>query len=179
MSGNTKRILLIGGPSTGKTTLLEALKEDGYVCYEEISREVTRAAQEQGIDQLFLTDPLLFSQKLLEGRIAQFENATEENSELVFIDRGIPDVLAYMDYVNQDYPENFGQACQDYRYDLVFALPPWREIHQTDQERYESFDQAIAIQQQLIKTYEHFSYHPIMVPKTSVASRKDFILQHI
>ncbi|PHR94676.1 MAG: ATPase, partial [Leeuwenhoekiella sp.] len=64
-----KRIVLIGGPATGKTTLLNALRSRGYQCLEEVSRQVTQAAQQEGVEQLFLTEPLLFSDKLLETRI--------------------------------------------------------------------------------------------------------------
>ena len=34
-------------------------------CMEEISRQVTLEAQEKGIEQLFLEDPLMFSEQLL------------------------------------------------------------------------------------------------------------------
>ena len=39
---------------------------------QEISREVTQAARQQGIEQLFVSDPLAFSQALFEGRKTQF-----------------------------------------------------------------------------------------------------------
>mgnify|MGYP006157050551 CR=1 FL=1 len=97
-------VVLIGGPSSGKTTLIEALKDKGHTCYPEISREVIREAQEQGIEQLFLEKPLLFSELLLEGRKKQFNEALKETSDIVFLDRGIPDVLAYMHYIGDSYP---------------------------------------------------------------------------
>ena len=59
----------------------------------EVSREVTLKAKEDGIDQLFLTAPLLFSEKLLEGRERQYHKASETAEEIVFFDRGIPDVF--------------------------------------------------------------------------------------
>ena len=40
-----KKIVLIGGPATGKTTLINALKTQGYYCMDEISRQVTLDAQ--------------------------------------------------------------------------------------------------------------------------------------
>ncbi len=175
----TKRIVLIGGPSTGKTTLLNALRAKGHTCLDEVSREVTKAAQEKGVDQLFLTQPLLFSQMLLDKRIEQFTLAPSLNKDLVFIDRGIPDVTAYMDFIGQEYPENFKKACLDYKYDHIFILPPWQDIHTTDQERYESFDEAVNIQNELIKTYKAFGYSPIEVPKTGVDERVNFILQNL
>lgn len=61
-------IVIIGGPGTGKTTLIDGLVQKGFCCYPEISRQVTAQAQQQGIEQLFLENPLLFSELLLEGR---------------------------------------------------------------------------------------------------------------
>ena len=50
-----KKIVLIGGPGTGKSSVLKQLKHSGFFCMEEISREITIKAQKEGIDQLFLT----------------------------------------------------------------------------------------------------------------------------
>ncbi|MEH6658149.1 ATP-binding protein [Leeuwenhoekiella marinoflava] len=174
-----KRIVLIGGPSTGKTTLLNALKAEGFPCLEEVSREVIKAAQQEGVEQLFLTEPLLFSDKLLERRIQQYLDAGALEAEHVFIDRGIPDVTAYMDFIGQQYPERFSKACETYQYDCIFLLPLWKDIHTTDKERYESFEEAYQIQNELIKTYESYGYNPIEVPKTSVAGRVSFILKNL
>ena len=51
--------VIIGGPGTGKTSIIDELKARGYCCYPEISREVTMEAKKQGIDQLFLEQPHL------------------------------------------------------------------------------------------------------------------------
>ena len=53
-------VVIIGGPGTGKTTIIDGLTIKGYRCYPEISREVTMEAKKQGIEQLFLEKPLLF-----------------------------------------------------------------------------------------------------------------------
>ena len=97
-------VVIIGGPGTGKTTIIDGLLSMGYCCYPEISREVTMEAKKQGIEQLFLENPLLFSELLLEGRKKQFQNALLESHDIVFLDRGIPDVLAYMHYIGDSYP---------------------------------------------------------------------------
>ena len=80
----------------------------------EISREITRKAQQEGIEQLFLESPILFSQKLLEGRLEQFDNASRASVPFLFYDRGMPDVTAYMDYLNIHYPINFSETCHAY-----------------------------------------------------------------
>jgi len=87
-----KKIVLIGGPATGKTTLIEALKARGYQCMEEISRQITIEAQKNGVKQLFLEDPIWFSQQLLEKRKKQFFESEVLDEDVVFFDRGLPDV---------------------------------------------------------------------------------------
>lgn len=174
-----KRVLLIGGPSTGKTTLIKELHKRGYPCLEEVSREVTKAAQNQGIEQLFVTEPLLFSELLLRARIAQFDEAGRASSDVVFIDRGIPDTVAYMDFVEQVYTDEFTHACHTYIYDAVYILPPWEAIHTTDEERYEDFAHAQKLQISLIKTYTHFGYSPIEVPIGPVEDRAQFVLDDL
>ena len=172
-------IVLLGGPGTGKSTLINELVARGFCCYPEISRQVTMKAQQEGIEQLFLEQPLLFSEMLLEGRIEQYQNALEEPDNVVFIDRGIPDVVAYMDYIGDKYPERFTKACEDYKYSKTFILPPWEEIYQSDTERYENFEQAVKIQEHLIETYKKYGYELIEVPKDTVENRILYILDKI
>jgi len=172
-------IVIIGGPGTGKTTIIEGLVDKGHCCYPEISREVTLEAKKQGIEQLFLEKPLLFSELLLEGRKKQFQNALDEAHEMVFIDRGIPDVLAYMHYIGDSYPATFDNACREYQYSKIFLLPPWEEIYIGDDARYENFEQAKLIYAHLVETYQNYGYELIEVPKDTMDNRILFILDEI
>lgn len=174
-----KRIVITGGPGTGKSSIIKKLEKEGYWCLHEVSREITSAAQKEGIAQLFLEQPLLFSQKLLEARIGQFHEASAIQKEKVFIDRGIPDVTAYLDYFGTPYPIEFKKACVQYKYDHVFILPPWREIYLKDNERYESYEQAVQIYNQLKLSYLSIGYSTIEVPRNSVAQRCEFILSNL
>lgn len=176
---NPKKVVIAGGPGTGKTSIINHLKKHGFLCFDEISRQVTLQARKDGIEQLFLTEPLLFSEKLLEGRIKQFYEARESSENVVFLDRGLPDVLAYMDYIGDTYPEHFVKACEDYQYNFVFILAPWQEIFTSDSERYENFEQAIEIHEHLLKTYMRFGYQLIDVPFATVDERTEFILDHL
>lgn len=174
---NTKRIVISGGPGSGKTTLICKLEELGYKCIHEISRQVTLEAQKEGIDQLFLTDPLLFSDKLLKGRLDQFHQAKDHSEKFLFYDRGMPDVTAYMDYLGTSYPDYFDKTCQEHRYDLVFILPPWEDIYEQDNERYESFFEAEKIFTYLLDGYRKYDYDAQVVPVGDVDSRIDYILE--
>lgn len=174
---NPKKVVIAGGPGTGKTTIINVLKKRGFLCYDEISREITLKARKDGIEQLFLTEPLLFSEKLLEGRTKQFKDAANETESVVFLDRGLPDIIAYMDYIGDKYPIVFIEACELHKYDSIFVLAPWQEIFTSDSERYESFEEAINIHDHLLETYKRFGYNLIDVPFGNVESRVDFILE--
>ncbi len=171
-----KIIVIIGGPGSGKTSIINELIDKGFCCYPEISREVTLRAKADGIEQLFLTNPILFSELLLEGRIQQFKNAQNESHEIVFIDRGIPDVLAYMKFIGDEYPDNFELACKENVYSKIFVLPPWKEIYVSDNERYESYEQAQEIHNHLVNTYQSYGYNLIEVPKETIENRVLHIL---
>lgn len=174
-----KKIVLVGGPGTGKSSVLKELSKRGYTCMEEVSRQVTLKAQQDGIDQLFLEQPILFSQLLLQGRKQQYLDAEKTKEELVFFDRGIPDIEAYLIYSQTEYPSEFSQDARKFRYDSIFYFKPWKEIYESDNERYETFEQLLTIDSYLIKTYHKYNYSLIDVPCLSIEQRVDFILQSI
>jgi predicted ATPase len=180
MSGSeVKRIVISGGPGSGKTTLIKRLESSGHRVFHEVSREFTRAAQQQGIDQLFLKDPLHFSRILLEARTSQFSSASGSENQKVFYDRGLPDVLSYMDYLGVSYTDHFLETCKKYRYDQVFLLPPWEEIYVQDSERYETFQKATEIYRFLRHGYRKFDYDIVEIPPGSIDERVNLLLDRI
>jgi predicted ATPase len=179
MKKESKIVLLIGAPSTGKTSVLNHLNKKGYMCFEEISRQIFQEAKKVGYDNLFKEKPLLFSEKLLEGRQKQFEMAKETKADLVFIDRGLPDITAYLDMVKTDYPEKFIEANLNFKYDHIFLFPLWRDIYRYDNERYEDFELSKKIEKHLINSYTQLGYDLISIPKTDVKARAQFILSHL
>ena len=58
-------------------------------------------------------------------------------------------------------------------------LPPWKEIYTSDNERYESFEQAVEIHHYLKKTYLQIGYTISIVPYGSIQERTDYILDAI
>lgn len=179
MQKKNKKIVLIGGPGTGKSSVINELQSRGYFCKNEISREVILEAKKEGIDQLFLKDPLLFSRLLLEGRIQQYVEVEKATEKVVFFDRGIPDVTAYLDFVNAKYPEEFSNKNSLYIYDTIFHFKPWKTIYTKDNERYESFEESEKIDQFLVSTYKNLGYNIINVPFETVSKRTDFILNSL
>ncbi|MEN1784953.1 MAG: ATP-binding protein [Bacteroidota bacterium] len=181
---STKRIVITGGPGTGKSVVVKALEAQGFLCYHEVIRDMTASARTTSTEKaqvsnplVFVDDPLDFNQKILSGRTEHYQESLSENENLIFFDRGIPDVLAYMDFFKQSYPTSFESACKNHRYDAVLIMPPWEAIYVSDNERLESFEEASAIHQHLIQTYRRFGYDPLEVPKISVTQRVAFILK--
>jgi len=171
-----KRVVITGGPGTGKSSIIKSLEAHGYTCLHEVSREVILQARKEGYDQLFLEKPLLFSEMLLEGRVNQFHEGLTYNQKQVFYDRGLHDVVAYLHYAGEVYPEEFQTVCKSYSYDMVFILPPWKEIYTPDNERYESYEDAVKIHKYLENAYKSYNYNPIEVPKFTIEERVSFIL---
>jgi predicted ATPase len=121
----------------------------------------------------------LFSKLLLEGREHQFITANQSSKNQVFFDRGLPDVYAYLKFSNTEYPSYFKEKCTLYRYDKVFRFLPWEEIYITDNERYESFEESIAINSFLEETYKELGYTLIDVPFGSIKERTRFIINSL
>ncbi len=174
-----KKVVLVGGPGTGKSSVLKELSKRGFTCMEEVSRQVTLQAQKDGIDQLFLEKPLLFSELLLEGRKQQYIDAENSSKELVFFDRGIPDIEAYLVYAQTEFPPIFSENSSQFRYDSIFYFKPWKKIYESDNERYETYEQLIEIDSFLINTYKKYNYSLIDVPFLTIEERVDFILKSI
>lgn len=179
-----KRIVITGGPGTGKTSVIKNLEERGYFCYHEVIRSLTLEAKLNGDPDTFISNPLAFvddpyqfNQRILEARITHFKNAQQADSDVIFYDRGIPDVLAYMRYFGQDYNDDFARICQEHRYDQVIVLPPWEEIYTPDEERFETFQEAKDIHRLLEDTYARFNYDSQVVPIGSIEERTNFILK--
>ena len=174
-----QKIVITGGPGTGKSTVINELEKRGFHCIHEISRQVTLEARKKGIEQLFLTNPLLFSEMLLEGRTKQFIGASDKDAEIIFFDRGIPDVFAYMDFTNSEYPSKFIESSKEHLYSTVFLMPPWKDIYTSDNERYESYEESLEIYKHIKSAYSQLGYSIIEIPFGSVKERTDFVLESL
>lgn len=180
------RIVITGGPSTGKTSLINELEKKGYNCFHEVIRLMTLEAKEEGnLSSLntnpiaTVSNPMAFNQKIIAARLEQYKEAKAIDAELVFFDRGIPDVLAYMNYFEQAYGDHFRNIAKIHTYDSIFLLPIWKEIYTVDEERFESFEEALQIHEHLKQSYTQLGYAVIEVPKDTIENRIQFILNQL
>lgn len=61
----------------------------------------------------------------------------------------------------------------------VFILPPWLDIYETDNERKQTWEEAVYTFDKMKQTYLDFGYNVIEVPKETVGKRCEFILDNI
>ena len=181
-----KKIVITGGPATGKTAIIDNLITKGYNCFEEVIRKLTAEAQGSGdITEAhsnpiaLVSDSEAFNTTLINLRIDDFKAADQLEVDISFFDRGMPDVLAYMSYFNQKISTEFIDICNNYKYDCVFLLPPWKAIFTDDEERFETFEQAIDIYHQLKDTYQQFGYSVIEVPFGTIEERSNYIIKQL
>ena len=182
---NSKRIVITGAPGTGKTAVVNALIQAGYNCFPEVIREFTQEetsrkdpAELKSNPIVFADDSLAFNQKLITGRQKQFMDAPLNGAPFSFYDRGLPDVLAYMDFFKQSYPDQFVDVCNTHKYDAVFIMPPWEDIFHADGGRFETYQEALSLHESLTTRYLAFNYLPISVPKLDIAARTQFIINN-
>ena len=172
-----RKILITGGPGTGKTSLVNELKNNGYLCSEEIVRDLTIKKRDEGVDQYFLTDPLVFSIKLFNLRLKEYSKSF--NSNLIIYDRGPIDVLAYLNFKSIEIPKDLINDSKKINYEYSFILNPWRDIYTQDSVRYESYEECVIIHELLIKEYEKFKIKLIVVPNGTIFERVRFIKKFI
>jgi predicted ATPase len=64
-------------------------------------------------------------------------------------------------------------------YRRIFILPPWKEIYVTDEERKQSWEEALNTYDAMRKVYDRYGYDVLEVPKEDVEKRVEFILRNI
>ena len=164
------RAVITGGPGTGKSTLLAALAEDGLVTFPEVARNILQAP---GGMALRADRPAEFAAAMLDAeRTAWFAG---EPGWSVY-DRGFPDIAAFLELEMIAVSTDILEACCKLRYSApIFRAPPWREIYLTDEERIQSWDQAIESDLAVCASWRKYDYELIDLPLAPVANRVQFV----
>tara|TARA_S200000501_G_C20846890_1_gene753990 strand:+ start:1624 stop:2163 length:540 start_codon:yes stop_codon:yes gene_type:complete len=172
-----KKILITGGPGSGKTTIINELKKRKFECRDEIVRDLTMKGKSNGINQVFLDNPLEFSESLMKLRLTQF--FIKSNNRFIFFDRGVHEIVAYLNFLDFKKTHRFLDLCKNIKYDFIFILKPWKEVYKQDNCRYESFDESVKIYQEILKVYNILNMETIMIDRNTVEKRTDIILSHL
>jgi predicted ATPase len=174
MSTNTF-FVLTGGPGSGKTTLIDALRAEGFAGTEEAGRGIIRDQVTIGGGALHWADKKLFAELMLAWEMRSWNQALATTGT-VFFDRGVPDCIGYMNLCGLPVPDHFRRAAEKFRYNsTVFLLPPWPEIYGNDTERKQDFAEAVQTFEAVAAAYTACRYDLVEVPRAPIADRLAFI----
>lgn len=171
--------VVTGGPGSGKTTLLHALAERGFRRMPEAGRAIIRDQVRIGGPALPWGDRARFAELMLAWEMRSWHEASGLPGPVLF-DRGVPDVIGYLDVCGLPVPAHARRAAQTFRYArTVFVAPPWREIFVGDAERKQSFAEAEATHAAMLRAYGALGYRAVALPFAPVAERAAFVAEQI
>jgi predicted ATPase len=174
-SNITRWQVITGAPCSGKTTLIEALADRGHRVVPETARAYIDRCLAQGMTlSQIKADPLRFEQKILLDKVALESSLPKD--QLIFMDRAIPDSVAYYRFEGLDpaEPLRYSRAV---RYETVFLLD--RLEFEPDAVRSEDADDAARLEALLAECYGRLGYAVVSVPVMKIDERIGFISRHL
>lgn len=171
--------VLTGGPSSGKTSIINALVTRGVRCVAEAGRQIIQEQVLRGGSAVPWNDARTFRDLMLSHDLHAY-CSNKERSELVIFDRGIVDVLGYSQLVGLEDDLHIHKAIAHYRYSRrVFIAPPWEDIYLNDSERKQTFKEAVATFEAMVLAYESAGYSLVELPLVGVEDRAQLILDMV
>lgn len=172
----TKWVVITGAPSSGKTSVIEDLRARGYTVQGEVARELIEECLRRGlsVEAVRRDGGQQLQRNILDVKLSR--EALLDPAQTVFMDRGMPDSMAYFRLAGLDVQTAL-KACSIYRYDAVFIFDRLPLVR--DGVRAEDEALAARIDTMLRADYTALGYVPVEVPVMPVAARADFILNHL
>ena len=172
----TNWYVITGGPSTGKTTIINLLTEKGYKTTIEHARHYIDTMKEEGrtVEEI-RTNKRKFQLGVLDMQIEQ--EAELSPSDTVFLDRAIPDAMAYYRFLKLEYDKILLDAMKEVAYKKIFILD--RLLFVNDYARTEDEQAQKLIHQLIIEVYQSLEFPVVFVPVISPDERVEFILKNL
>lgn len=179
MADSERLIVITGGPGSGKSTLAAALSRRGVRCMPEGGRAIIQDQLAIGGNALPWGDRKQFAELMLAWDLRSYREAQAHGAIAVF-DRGIPDIVGYLELCGLPSDPHFESAARAFRYRAeVFIAPPWPEIFAQDAERRQSLEEAEATFHALAAAYTRHGYDLVPLPRAPVEARADFLLARL
>lgn len=173
-----KRIIILGETSSGKSTIIDKLKEKNYNVVTEVPRVILDLRKDFPINP----EEIETKQKLMYDLQLHFEKIAQGQ---VFFERGLPCIAAFSQYYIGYFPKWFDNSICPNRYDKIFVLESLQNFV-PDGTRIEKDENEARIIHGIVENfYNKFGYGLTRVPrfstnkKKSIEKRVDFILKNI
>lgn len=169
-----QRVVFTGGPGAGKTAVLRALHLRGYPVATDAARAVIQGRRGRGLQPR--PSPREFAREILRLDIAQYR--TRASAGIVFFERGVVDALGMLHEIGELPDTELHRSLRAYPYHReVFLFPAWEAIYANDEERDQTFGEAVLVCRRSSDWYRRCGYEVAVVPEATVAERCTFILR--
>ncbi len=170
-----ERYAITGGPGCGKSTVLKALEIwHGEHIVKEVAQDYIELKQANGTKEPWMEPD--FQDEIL--RIQLQRNArVHPNAERVFLDRDVPDGLAYAPLRTPIY-ERITAATGLEGITKVFLIENMGST-ETNEMRHEDQTEALELERKLEQVYKTLGHEPIRIPTGTPKERVDTLLAHL
>ena len=168
---------LSGGPGGGKSSVINALRGRNFETVDETARLIIKTRLAAGLSPR--PSPIEFATEMFEQDLEAFRSRIE-NSRTIFFDRSFLDSAALIYDADPGHYERIAHLLDTNRFNrTIFVTPPWEDIYITDEERDQTFEDAVNTYNKLFDWYKWMGYFPKILPKISVEARANFILNEV
>lgn len=190
-----RTVALTGGPSSGKTSVIESIKERFQNKYKVIivdetaSYLINMGIKPFGEDAVNILDfqKYIFKLQLAkEDSIIEASNSLHNRDILIVFDRGLLDNQAYITqeefkYILHDLSPQYSVSDIYDRYDLVLNLVSSKDFYTTENNpaRSESSDQAIELGKKTLQAWLGHNNLKIVYPKEDIKDKIKEVIHHI
>ncbi len=168
-----KRYIITGAPGTGKTTLIDALRVDGFYCFEEVSRRIIISEQQNNGNKTPWEDVIGFTNLVYKKTIEELKTPVDKQA---FVDRSLADNIAYLKLNQKNIDNKFSNfEYKKYYHTTVFILTPWKDIYIEDPQRLQSFEETKKLHELFIEIYTDLGFYIEVLPQKTIKERLKYI----
>ena len=168
--------MITGGPGGGKTTLLESMKAKGIPYVPEVARALISERIRLNLPPR--PEPFEFALQLFEKDLGNFLRHSDDSS-VRFFDRSFVDSAGMLKSHFRS-QKDLDHVLNEYRFNSkVFITPPWKEIYCNDNERDQTFEDAVRVYNELFHWYSVNGYELVVLPQDTAEARAELVMNTI